>query len=109
MPSFLAVLKRHRPDPFLMSHAVDGFSLALDFPVTRGRRADLWALIRELASPVVDAGGRFYPAKDAALPAELYRETFRDGQLAQFADFKAQLDPGGVLRTGLADRLLYEK
>ena len=33
MPSFLAVLKRHRPDPFLMSHGVDGFSLALDFPV----------------------------------------------------------------------------
>lgn len=107
MPSFLAVLKRHRPDPFLMSHAVDGFSLALDFPVTRNRRADLWSMVRELASPVVDAGGRFYPAKDAALPAELYRETFREGQLEQFAQFKAELDPGNVLRTGLADRLLY--
>ncbi len=107
MPSFLAVLKRHRPDPFLMSHAVDGFSLALDFPVIRRRKDDLWSMVRELASPVVDAGGRFYPAKDAALPAELYRETFRDGQLEAFAAIKAELDPGGVLRTGLADRLLY--
>ncbi len=64
-------------------------------------------MVRELAGPVVDAGGRFYPAKDAALPAELYRDTFRDGQLELFAQFKAELDPGNVLRTGLADRLLY--
>jgi FAD/FMN-containing dehydrogenase len=106
MPSFLAVLKRHRPDPFLMSHGVDGFSLALDFPVVSGRRAELWAMVRELAGPVVDAGGRFYPAKDAALTADLYRDSFRDGQLQRFADLKAQLDPDCLLRTGLADRLL---
>jgi FAD/FMN-containing dehydrogenase len=108
MPSYLAVLKRHRPDPFLMSHAVDGFSLALDFPVTRRRRSDVWSLVRELAGPVVDAGGRFYPAKDAALPAELYRETFHHGQLDRLIAIKDELDPDRVLRTGLADRLVYE-
>jgi len=43
----------------------------------RGTRA----LVRELATPVVEAGGRFYPAKDAALPGELYRATFHDRQL----------------------------
>ena len=59
MPSFLAVLKRHRPDDFLMSHAVDGYSLALDFPVVRGRRDSLWAMVRSLAEPVAAAGGRF--------------------------------------------------
>jgi FAD/FMN-containing dehydrogenase len=108
MPSFLAVLKRHRPDPFLLSHSVDGFSLALDFPVPKGRRAELWSLVRELAQPVVAAGGRFYPAKDAALPSELYRATFRDRQLESFAELKAELDPERVLRTSLADRLIYE-
>ncbi len=107
MPSFLAVLKRHRPDPFLLSHAVDGFSLALDFPVVEKRRDELWAMVRELAGPVVAAGGRFYPAKDAALPAELFQETFSNGQLQQFLDIEAQLDPDRMLRTGLADRLLY--
>jgi decaprenylphospho-beta-D-ribofuranose 2-oxidase len=107
MPSFLAVLKRHRPDPFLMGHGVDGFSLALDFPVVRGRREDLWAMVRELAGPVVTAGGRFYPAKDSALTAELYRATFADGQLDRFARLEAQLDPNRMLRTALADRLLY--
>jgi FAD/FMN-containing dehydrogenase len=108
MPSFLAVLKRHRPDPFLMSHAVDGYSLALDFPVVRGRRRKLWSMVRALAEPVVSAGGRFYPAKDAALPGELYRSSFREGQLGRFAGIKSKLDPDRILRSGLADRLIYE-
>ncbi len=108
-PSFLAVLKRHRPDPFLLSHGVDGYSLALDLPVPvhRPGRADLWELVREIAEPVVDAGGRFYPAKDAALPAELYRATFPDGELDRFLGLKARLDPDRRLRSALADRLLY--
>jgi FAD/FMN-containing dehydrogenase len=106
LPSFLAVLKRHRPDPFLLTHAVDGFSLALDFPVTASNRDRLWRLVADLAEPVVEAGGRFYPAKDAALPGELYRATFRDGQLERFAAIKERTDPGRLLRSALADRLL---
>jgi len=106
-PSFLAVLKRHRPDAFLLSHAVDGFSLALDFPVVQGRRNALWSMVRELAEPVVDAGGRFYPAKDAALPADLYRSTFSNGQLERLFQLKHELDPDRLLTSSLADRLLY--
>jgi len=107
MPSYLGVLKRHRPDDFLLTHAVDGFSLALDFPVIEGRRAELWAMIREIAEPVVAAGGRFYAAKDAALPGELFRATFRDGQLDAFADLKRRVDPDGLLQSALAERLLW--
>jgi FAD/FMN-containing dehydrogenase len=106
MPSYLGVLKRHRPDDFLLTHAVDGFSLALDFPVIEARRAELWAMIREIAEPVVAAGGRFYAAKDAALPGELYRATFHDGQLEAFADLKRRVDPEGLLKSALAERLL---
>lgn len=106
MPSFLAVLKRHRPDPFLLTHAVDGFSLALDFPASRRDRAALRALVREISEPVVEAGGRFYPAKDAALPPDLFRSTFRHGELERFAALKARADPEGRLRSALAERLL---
>lgn len=106
MPSYLGVLKRHRPDDYLLSHAVDGFSLALDFPVVDGRRDELWSMIRELAEPVVAAGGRFYAAKDAALPGELVRASFRDGQLDAFRALKRELDPDGLLRSALADRWL---
>ena len=31
---YLGVLKRHRPDPFWLTHAVDGWSFAMDFRVT---------------------------------------------------------------------------
>ncbi|HZD11528.1 MAG TPA: FAD-binding oxidoreductase, partial [Candidatus Binatia bacterium] len=30
-PNYLSVLKRHRSDPFLMTHGLDGYSLAMDF------------------------------------------------------------------------------
>lgn len=106
LPSYLAVLKRHRPDPFLLTHGLDGFSLALDFPVTSGNRERLWKLVREMAEPVVEAGGRFYPAKDAALPGELFRATFRNGELERFAALKERWDPDGLLRSALAERLL---
>ena len=106
MPSYLGVLKRHRRDDFLLTHAVDGFSLALDFPVIEGRRAELWAMIREIAEPVVAAGGRFYAAKDAALPGELYRATFQRGELESFCELKRRVDPDGLLRSALAERLL---
>ena len=108
LPSFLAVLKRHRPDPFLLTHGLDGFSLALDFPVNASNRERLWRLVRELAEPVVEAGGRFYPAKDAALPGELFRATFADGQLERFLALKRELDPEGLLDSSLAHRLLSE-
>ena len=42
---YLGVLKRHRPYPFLMTHAVDGYSLALDFKVTKRNRLDNWFLL----------------------------------------------------------------
>jgi len=105
LPSYLAVLKRHRPDDFLLSHGVDGFSLALDFPVTSGNRERLWRLVRRLGELTVEAGGRFYPAKDAALPGELYRASFRDGALDRFLDLKNRLDPRGTFQSALALRL----
>ncbi len=47
MPSYLGVTKRHRPDKFLLTHAVDGFSLALDFKVTDGNRASLRQMLQD--------------------------------------------------------------
>ncbi len=45
LPSYLGVTKRHRPDNFLLTHAVDGFSLAMDFRVTDGSRKRLGELV----------------------------------------------------------------
>lgn len=106
MPSFLAVLKRHRRDDCLLGHGVDGFSLALDFPVHPQSRDDLWKLVAEMGKMVAEAGGRFYPAKDSALSGDIYRSTFADGQLEKFLSLKEKLDPELRLRSLLAERLL---
>ncbi|HZD04295.1 MAG TPA: FAD-binding oxidoreductase [Longimicrobiales bacterium] len=63
--SYLGVLKRHRADDFAASYSLDGFSLALDFPVRPGRLALLRRLCRSYDALLRDAGGRIYAAKDA--------------------------------------------
>lgn len=63
LPSFLAVLKRHRPDAFAASYSVNGYSLALDFPVRSDDR--LVKLLHEFDRLQHDLGGRIYAAKDS--------------------------------------------
>ncbi|MEO8054564.1 MAG: FAD-binding oxidoreductase [Acidobacteriota bacterium] len=62
--SSLAVVKRHRADSFPRGYAPDGFSLALDFPVTRGNAGRLVRLCRGLDRILLETGGRAYRAKD---------------------------------------------
>jgi decaprenylphospho-beta-D-ribofuranose 2-oxidase len=106
LPPYLGVLKRHRPDAFVLSHAVDGFSLALDYRVTRVNRERLWALTRRLTDRVLAAGGRFYFAKDAVLDAEQVKAAYGEERLATFRAMKARLDPDGVLVSDLGRRAL---
>lgn len=102
--SYLGVLKRHRPDAFLMSHALDGYSLAMDFPAR-----DLEALRRTAAAVtarVLDAGGKFYFAKDALIgPADVERAYGREA-LDRFAAMRRRLDPDGLFTSDLARRVL---
>jgi FAD/FMN-containing dehydrogenase len=102
---YLAVLKRHRADDFLLTHAVDGYSLAMDFKVTAANRQHLWSLCSELATRVVEAGGRFYPAKDSTLDRATYERSL-GARLHRFRALKAALDPDDLLQTELSRRLL---
>ncbi len=105
LESFLAVMKRHRPDKFLFSHAVDGYSLALDFKVTRKNWRRLIALCHQMNDLVLQAGGRFYFAKDSTLRASDVRAYLGEETLAKFASYKDQLDPEHVLTSELARRV----
>ncbi len=104
LPSYLGVLKRHRPDNFLLSHAVDGFSLAQDYRVTRNNRAGLEKLLRELDEIVVDAGGKFYFAKDSTLRTETVRRYLGEKTIVEFRRLKKELDPGDLLESDLYRR-----
>lgn len=101
----LAVLKRHRPDAFLLSHGLDGWSLALDFKVPDGQRDNLFSLAHALHARTLDAGGRFYLAKDAALDAQEFARSVGPAPLAEFARLKHELDPESLFESDLSRRL----
>ncbi len=105
MPSFLGVFKKHKPDPFLMTHSVDGYSLALDFKVTRRNREALWALTHDLTALVLDRGGKFYFAKDATMPAKTPERYIPPENLKRFMDLKHKLDPDNRMQTELSRRI----
>ena len=106
LPSYLGVAKRHRPDNFLFTHAVDGYSLALDFRVTRRNGAQLHALANAMNEIVLRAGGRFYFAKDSTLTADATARYLGADTLRRFRTLKMRCDPEHILQTDLYRRLL---
>jgi decaprenylphospho-beta-D-ribofuranose 2-oxidase len=104
LPNYLGVLKRHRLDKFLITHAVDGFSFAQDYRVTRKNQAGLQKLTTELDQVVLEAGGKFYFAKDSTLTREKVQRYLGEARIAKFRTLKAQCDPAGVLESDLFRR-----
>ncbi|HYC79062.1 MAG TPA: FAD-binding oxidoreductase [Planctomycetota bacterium] len=102
---YLLVYKRHRRDPYLLTHAVDGYSMAMDFRVTASNRGRLWTLCRGFDDVVASAGGRFYFAKDATLTRASFARSVPPAELAAFAALKAELDPDNLLQTDLSRRV----
>jgi FAD/FMN-containing dehydrogenase len=103
---YLGVLKRHRPDPFLMTYAVDGYSLAMEFAVRTRNKDALWKLCERMCEVVLDAGGRFYYAKDAVLAESAFTRIHGEQAVREFRAMKQRLDPQNVLSTDLSRRML---
>ncbi len=105
LPSYLGVTKRHRPDNFLLTHAVDGFSLALDFKVTDRTRLTLSKMLQDFDRIVLDAGGRFYFAKNSETSAESARAFLGATTIAKFKELKQTCDPANILESDLYRRV----
>ena len=105
LPSYLGVTKRHRPDNFLLTHAVDGFSLAMDFRVTDGSRKRLGEQLQEFDRIVLAAGGRFYFAKNSETSAESRRAVLGEETIAKCKKLKKRCDPNGLLESDLYRRI----
>ncbi|MCP4139835.1 MAG: FAD-binding oxidoreductase [Chloroflexi bacterium] len=105
LPTYLGVTKRHRPDKFLISHALDGFSLAFDFKITNNNRAKLSEMVQEFDKIVLDAGGRFYFAKNSETAPETARQYLGDETIKTFRKLKERYDPKNLLYSDLYERV----
>jgi FAD/FMN-containing dehydrogenase len=105
LPSYVGVTKRHRPDKFLLTHAVDGFSLALDFKVTDRNRARLHKMLQEYDRIVLEHGGRFYFAKNSETSSETARAFLGEATIAKYRKLKKRCDPNGLLESDLYRRV----
>ena len=105
LPNYLSVLKRHKPDPFLLSYGVDGFSMALDYQITKRNRTRVVALVREMDEIVLRHGGRFYFAKDSTLRPEVAQAYLGKEALESFFTLKRRVDPDCLLQTDLWRRV----
>jgi FAD/FMN-containing dehydrogenase len=103
--SFLAVIKRSGPgNPFPLSFLFEGYTLAIDLPVRRGR--DVAGLTRKLDAIVLDRGGRLYLAKDSLMDGTTFRKMYPG--VDRFLEVKRRYDPRNRFMTAQARRLGLE-
>ncbi len=105
LPAYIGVTKRHRPDKFLFSHAVDGFSLALDFKVTDKNRQKMNTMLQEFDRIIVQAGGRFYFAKNSQTSPETAKQFLGEAAIQKFKRLKKRTDPHNLLESDLYRRV----
>jgi decaprenylphospho-beta-D-ribofuranose 2-oxidase len=101
LPVYLAVLKRLGAEfggP--LSFPLEGWTLAADLPVAA---PGLAVALDDLDQVVAGCGGRVYLTKDVRLGPEAMTAMYPE--LDRFHTQRAQVDPGGVLRSDLARRL----
>ena len=99
------VIKQHREDTFLLSYQVDGFSLELNYQRTPQTAQRLKQVLQDMISMVIEAGGRFYLAKDHFLTHAQYRQSMGDEAVDAFLQLKQRYDPEMLLQSDLFRRV----
>lgn len=98
--SFLAVLKVFGKQDSLISFPMEGYTLALDFPVRKG----LFEFCDELDQVVLKYGGRLYMSKDARMKPEVLAAGYPT--LDNFKAIVKKYDPEHKFLSTQSERLL---
>jgi FAD/FMN-containing dehydrogenase len=97
--SFLAVLKVFGKQDDLISFPMEGYTLALDFPVRNG----LFEFLDELDEIVLQYNGRLYLSKDARMKPDTFWQSYPKAK--EFLDIVKKYNPGFKVASILARRL----
>lgn len=99
MGSFLAVLKLFGKQESLISFPMEGYTLALDFPIRNG----LFRFLKELDRLVLGMGGRIYLSKDARMEKETFWKGYPNANL--FLEKIKKYNPGFKFQSLQSKRL----
>ncbi len=99
---FLNVLKKFGKSQGMLSFPMEGYTFAIDFPVTRQLRP----LITDLDQMVLDMHGRVYLGKDALLTKSMFQAMYPEYKA--WLAIKQQYDPDNVFSSNIARRLGLE-
>ena len=99
MGSFLTVLKVFGNKDTLISFPMEGYTLALDFPVRKG----LFDFLDELDQVVLQYGGRLYMSKDARMKPGILQKGYP--HLDQFKEIVKKYNPEKKIHSKQSDRL----
>jgi decaprenylphospho-beta-D-ribofuranose 2-oxidase len=99
------IIKQHRQDPFLLSYQVDGYSLEVNYQIVPQSVERLRKMLWELMNLVIEAGGKFYLAKDSLLTNTLYRRSVGDAAVDTFLQLKEACDPDRLFQSDMFRRV----
>jgi len=97
--SFLAVLKQFGKQESLISFPMEGYTLALDFPIRKG----LFEFLDEVDRVVLDYGGRLYLSKDSRMKPEVFFKGY--SRVNEFMNIVKRYNPEFKVKSDLSDRL----
>jgi decaprenylphospho-beta-D-ribofuranose 2-oxidase len=97
--SFLAVLKVFGKQDDLISFPMEGYTLALDFPVRNG----LFEFLDELDKVVLQYGGRLYMSKDARMKPVILQSGYK--KLPEFINIVKKYNPESRIQSIQSERL----
>ncbi len=97
--SFLGVLKLMGKQDNEISFPIEGYTLALDFPIKKG----LFEFLNQLDQIVLKYGGRLYLSKDARMSKEMYWNSYQS--IEEIAKSLDNIDPKKKMSSLLASRL----
>lgn len=97
--SFLAVLKVFGEQESMISFPFEGYTLALDFPITR----EVFPFLDELDELVEAHHGRVYLSKDARMKASFFQNTYP--RLDEFKEVLRKYNPDAKFNSVQAERL----